>query len=353
MNIAFFQNTFCTRALKQAIALRPHVDRLIGITSHKKKVRSFHKGFSDSIFDQEYSGISSIEDFQHIIQKENPDIVHCHNFPDSQAKLALDSRDSSKYRVIHDIHDHGTYQYQNLTPEQSEVERFVESNADGLIFVSDLSKKVLTKDRSLSDQSIVIHSKPNKQFIPDVDSIKKKKNFTLVYQGGTHSAPGHHRNYMHVFQDITAAGQRIDIYSSTLHNLFKKPQRIIYKDYKNISPLLNMHKAVRLEKLYQKLSQFHGGVSILSGENTPYQQLTIPNKIFEYAVCGLPSIVDSKFEAIRDYVIQENMGIIVDDWSTFSPDSILDMQNDIIKRQDEFCMESEIGTLVSFYRSMI
>ncbi len=353
MIVAYFQNTFCTRALKQAIALRPYVDRLIGLTSHKKKVRSFHKGFSDSIFDKVYSGISTKEDFKKVIHLENPDIVHCHNFPDSQAKLSIESRDNSKYRVIHDIHDHGTYQYQNLTHAQSEEERFVESNADGFVFVSELSQKTLTKDRSLSNQSIVIHSKPNKRFIPTVNAIKKKKEFTLVYQGGTHSDPGHHRNYMDVFKGITDSGQRIDIYSSTLHNLLKKPQRKIYKDYNNISSLLKMHKAVKLEKLYKKLSQYHGGVSILSGENTPYQHLTIPNKIFEYAVCGLPSIVDSRFEAIRDYVDHENMGIIVDDWASFSPESIIEMQEEIIKRQDEFCMESEIGTLVSFYNSLI
>ena len=109
---------------------------------------------------------------------------------------------------------------------------------------------------------------------------------------------------------------------------------------------------MKLEKLYKRLTSYHAGISTF-GKSTKYEQVTIPNKIFEYAICGLPSIVDNRFKAVKDYILAEEMGIVISDWTQFNPDSVSKLQHSLISRRYEFCIESEIGNLVSFYKELL
>ena len=250
MIVLFFQNQFCTRALKQATALNTIVDRIIGVTSKQPPVRKMHKNSVKGIFNKIYSNIDNIEKFKEIILLENPDIVHCHNFPDTQAKIALESRGISKYRVVHDIHDHGTYQYQNLSLDQQAEEDYVEKYADGIVYVSDLSRDYIIKERNVNSANVVIHSKPNLRFFPNIKENKTSRNFKLVYQGGIHSTLGHHRNYMNIFSEITAQNIELHVYTSTIYRIMNKNQQKIYGIFFPIVILLSHIKIVVRFKIH-------------------------------------------------------------------------------------------------------
>ena len=79
----------------------------------------------------------------------------------------------------------------------------------------------------------------------------------------------------------------------------------------------------------------------------------LPNKIFEYAICGLPSIVDSKFKAIHDYVIEKNIGLVVDDWTLLDLESLSNIRNFILSNRKSFSMESDIYRLIDFYQALL
>ncbi len=360
MNIIFFQNQFCTRALKQAIALKPIVDRLVGITSSSKTTSNSLQNIARNIFNNIYNNVVTVDDLTEIVKFEKPDIIHCHNYPDTQAYIAINANLQNKYKVVHDIHDHGTYQYKVLSDQQKREESYCEKYADAFIFVSNLAQQHLSHDRTLSNPSIVIHSMPNKSSFPKI--LPEIKNDKLVYQGGMHSMEGHHRNYIKIFKEITDNNFSLDIFSSTIKkNKLKFPfsfrnseQKKIFYDYKNINnKFIQVFKSVPINSLYNKLTNYNAGISILNSNNNPYQQLTLPNKIFEYTMCGLPSIVDNKCRAIMEYVKMNKIGIIVENWSKFDYTKLLDSKQYIMKNRYNFCMENEVNKLVNLYKLLL
>ena len=360
MNIIFFQNQFCTRALKQAIALKSNVNRLVGITSSENATSIVHQNLIKNTFNKIYNNISTINDLSNIVNIEHPDIIHCHNFPDTQAYISIKANYNKSYKVVHDIHDHGTYQYKKLSNQQKKEEYFCEANADGYIFVSEASKQKLTNDRNLLSPSTVVHSMPNRFSFPT--NLPNKNNGKLVYQGGMHSLKGHHRNYVKIFKGITDNNFFLDVFSSTIkRNKYNLPfsfrtsgQKKIFYDYKNINKkYIKIIKSTPIDKLYNKLINYDAGISILNSNDNPYQQLTLPNKIFEYAMCGLPSIVDSKCKGIMDYVKKNNLGIIIDDWSKFNQKDLFESKQFIINNRYEFCMENEIEKSLNLYKEIL
>ena len=128
MNVIFFQNQFCTRALKQAIALKSNVNRLVGITSSKNATSIVHQNLIKNTFNKIYNNVSTINDLSNIVNIENPNIIHCHNFPDTQAYISIKANYNKSFKVVHDIHDHGTYQYKKLSNQQKKEECFCEAS---------------------------------------------------------------------------------------------------------------------------------------------------------------------------------------------------------------------------------
>jgi glycosyltransferase involved in cell wall biosynthesis len=369
MKVAFFQHAFCTRAIKEAIALKPRVTRLIGLTTRPKAkaTRPTQAKAIQNGFDEIYAGIDSYESILEIYAKEKFDIIHCHNFPDIQATLAIKARDKAdnRFKVVHDIHDHGTLQYQDLTDEQKAEEQLAEKNSDGIVFVSQQAKEKISKDRQLSQPSTVIYSKPNRDFFPningflpnakifsDADQPVGQRRLRFVYQGGIDSKPGHHRNYLNQFKEIARHGFELHIFAAIKPN---NPEHLkICNDYKALDPEnIFVYPPLELQKLYETLTGFDAGISILAGNAAPYQHLTIPNKIFEYAACGIPSIVDTQSQAIQDYVEKNKMGLVISSWKDFDPNDLTEVKAYLIQHRDIFCMEQEIPKLMALYRQIL
>jgi glycosyltransferase involved in cell wall biosynthesis len=356
MKIVFFQNIFCTRALKQAIALKDKVDLLIGVVSGQSLGRKMHQDLLGQAFHRTYTETASADTLANIVERERPHIIHCHNFPDTQANLAIEIRKQQPgIKVIHDIHDHGTLQYGSLSETQQAEEIFAERHADGIIFVSELACQAICKMRKTRQPALVLYSKPNLQYFPKAKFKKPGKKVLFVYEGGIHSAAAHHRNYIEPFTEITKHGHTIHIFTSTLFILeVSMAQKKIYHDYLAIHPRrIKVNSPLPIKKLYMAMTKYDAGISILSGQNTPYQQLTIPNKIFEYAACGLPTIVDNEFKAIRDYVVNNKMGIAVTDWNSFDPKALIPLRQYLQDIRENFSMEREIHKLVGFYRDIL
>ena len=71
MNIIFFQNQFCTIALKQAIALKSNVNRLVGITSSKNATSIVHQNLIKNTFNKIYNNVSTINDLSNIVNNSS------------------------------------------------------------------------------------------------------------------------------------------------------------------------------------------------------------------------------------------------------------------------------------------
>jgi len=164
------------------------------------------------------------------------------------------------------------------------------------------------------------------------------------------------------FCNLDVSNFFLDVFTSTVkRNKFNFPltfrnsgQKKIFYDYKKISnKYIKIIKSTPIEKLYNKLIHYDAGISILNSNDNPYQQLTLPNKIFEYTMCGLPSIVDSKCKAIKDYINKTNLGIIVDDWSKFNHKDLSKSKQFIKNNRYSFCMENEIKNSLQLYKDIL
>ncbi|MFP4520968.1 MAG: glycosyltransferase [Fibrobacterota bacterium] len=363
MKIAFFQNSFCTRAVKQATALKNAGIEVYGITSDTDLSRETHSSLLKNAFKDITYGIKDTKSLIRILKKEGIDLIHCHNFPDTQCFLAINCKNSIPgLKVIHDIHDHGTLQYINLDEQQKKEEDFCQKYADGFVFVSKEAGEAIKHNPE--SPSVIIYSKPNKNTVNFsvaglkmrslLKKIRRGKSLRLVYQGGMHSSPGHHRNYIPYFKEALSRGHRLDIYSSTIYNMKSDSHKKIYYDYKALNPeKIRIYTPLPLKKLYKKMPYYDAGLSVLAAEAAPYQKFTIPNKIFEYAACGLPSIVNPEAEATASYICKHKSGLILKGWENVHTRQIETAEKNILGSYNNFFMENDTAEVIRFYKRVL
>jgi len=84
---------------------------------------------------------------------------------------------------------------------------------------------------------------------------------------------------------------------------------ILFCKKNNIEENVVIYGRIPLEKIYEILRECHIGFSLLAPIKNHIASL--PTKIFEYMLFGLPVIV-SDFEIYNNYIIQNDTGITVD-----------------------------------------
>jgi len=111
----------------------------------------------------------------------------------------------------------------------------------------------------------------------------------LVYSGTIVNKPNHHRNIIDKLREIKEKNNcNIHIYPSQISSGEG------YEDF-------IIHKSVPPADLISELSQYHGGIFVLSCDKV--MNMSLPNKVFEYLSAGLPVYSEAYTEMIgRDGV---------------------------------------------------
>lgn len=136
--------------------------------------------------------------------------------------------------------------------------------------------------------------------LPEMIGPRKQKiqsdKLELVYSGTIVDKPDHHRNIINKLKEIKQKNNcNIHIYPSQISS------GIGYEDF-------IVHKSVSPYELISELSQYHGGIFVLSGN---VMNMALPNKVFEYLAAGLPVYSEPYTEMIGrgGVYVMDNMTI--------------------------------------------
>jgi glycosyltransferase involved in cell wall biosynthesis len=126
------------------------------------------------------------------------------------------------------------------------------------------------------------------------------------------------------------------------------------KEFHNI----HFHTPVKPEQVLHYTSSADIGVSLIENTCLSYYY-SLPNKVFEYLLSGLPMIV-SEFPEMGKFVDENNCGwkVKVDSRAlvklieSISHEDIFEKQNSVLKCKDNYGWHKEEEALLRIYKSM-
>jgi len=270
-------------------------------------------------------------------EEECPDIVHSHNTPDIFTEMCLDIRyeNDFDFKVVHDCHDVSTLYGHKQTYSVQDTEAYVMENSDAVSCVGTAMADML-KER-YEAKSFVLHTLPCLEQFPDGKLPKWQDNMDkdvhVAYIGGIGKGMKHFKDKSHrYFRDIFRGIIRQNIHLYAYTNYHKFP--VGFDDWKS-NPYFHPHICVLQEKVYQIIPTFTAGCVLYNRVNVELLDIAMPNKLFEYIVCGIPVVV------VKDDMIMPT-----------DLDFYLDAKERIHKIRHKFLMDNEIKNLVKIYRGL-
>lgn len=301
-----------------------------------------------SFVDDYYTKINKFAGEKNLIKqlkKRKVDIVHCHNFPDSFPIIV--KKRLPNMPVIYNIHDLTTaYNVKNINQGMNILEELAFEYADGIVHVSEFLKKQAEKQYPEACKNVKHMVMPNYVLESDVPSKEELgKRFSdsddiprVVYQGGI-STKSPHRNYLPTWEKISNRGAEVHFYP--FFNDIKAQQ------IANKNNWLYYHAPCKTPNLLRNICRYDVGYV---GYSTDFLLLqgASPNKMYEYAACGLP-VATQPFEAVVDVVKKHKLGFVwknldeffekLEDWKDYRKQKVFSFDEkakDIIKFHEQF-----------------
>ncbi len=164
MKVLFLEQQPCIRALKYAQGLKNTNEKIELIFAYMSKSLTEFYGHGDELFEKTLK-LNETEDLSRqiarIIEKENIDLIHSHNFPDYLTVAAVEAA-NKKVPVIHDIHDlisirqtpYGLYKPDDPKVLQTEKQAITEANA--VICVSSGIESIINEKYDLENKPVLV-----------------------------------------------------------------------------------------------------------------------------------------------------------------------------------------------------
>ncbi|MCZ7403013.1 MAG: glycosyltransferase [Candidatus Methanoperedens sp.] len=385
MNILFLQPFPCIRAYKEAYALKHISPDMKIFLAYQGPTLNEEYGSGDEIFDglvKLPSGYVSFytkhkNSIQKVVNKFDIDLIHSHNSPDVLTFVAI--RNTNK-PVIHDIHDmyslinkksalcstpkttlehivtFGLYPYFTFI----NIEKYCNRNADGIIVVSEYMKKQVEKQLKGQYKDILVL--PNfvlkKNLIHLESHSHHNFNKLKVVFEGIFGAPKTHGD---LTDTINALGKisniEFHIYGYSWNNNYVEYLKKTIEKYNNIV----FHGGVSPEELFTLLPQYDCGIipSYNTSKFSQHLHSTLPNKLFEYLICGLP-VLAPNFESLRIFMEKNQVGCIYSDLESDLKNAIERMRkehttffNNITKDRELYTMEKNAYEIIKLYEKIL
>jgi len=357
MRVLYLQQQPCIRTLKYAAGLRAvRADVTLGFAARGKTLTEFY-GYGDELFDRWWAlGDDPAADLPVIAEEFAPDLVHCHNLPDTLTVLALDLLGGA-VPVIHDVHDFQSLRatpYEDGFPEPDAdlfaLERRAVEGADALVTVSDELLAEVEARHTLPPRVRVFGNYVLAGTLPATlpdPSRAANGSARIVYQG-TLSTNGGHYDLRDIFCSLVAGGASVDVY----------PAREVgeYAALAASTPGLTLHATLDPRDLLTELTGYdYGWAGFNTSVNAAHLHTVLPNKAFEYLGCGLP-ILTLDHRALARFVAEEGVGVRLP-----SADGVMEGLRDLdlpaLRRRvaaarDRFTVEGRIGQIVQLYEEV-
>ncbi len=356
MRVLFLQQQPCIRTLKYAVGLRSACDGLtLGFAYQGRSLASWY-GTGDELFDEWWQLGSDVRaELRSMIDSFRPDVIHCHNLPDSLTVTALELT-GGQLPVIHDVHDMGSLrrtEYEDGFAQPSDplaLERTAVEGADAVVAVSaemleELRARYrLPESRCFANYALA-RDLPERLPAPDRE---RSGPWRVVYQG-TLSTNGGHYDLRDLFEAMVAGGVQLDIYPSR-----PVPE---YQALAERCPGMRCLDQLDPRRLMQVLPGYDFGWAGFNATlNAAHLHTALPNKLFEYLGCGLP-VLTTGHRAITRLLGERGVGIDlagVDDLAARLDDSDhTTLRSRVAEARSELTVEANIQPIVDLYKTAV
>jgi glycosyltransferase involved in cell wall biosynthesis len=345
MRVLFLQHQPCARARKYAVALgtvRPDVE--LGF-AHDGPTLTETYGTGDELFRHWWKlGDKPARTLREVLSEFAPDIVHSHS--DALTAMAIDLT-GGRIPVLHDVHD----LWSLSGPEAIETERRAIEESAALVTVSPelLDEISLRYERppltSIFPNYALERDLP--PYLPPPDRPRADPP-RMVYQGSL-STSGDHYDLREIFRAIAAQDVVLDVY----------PSRDVpaYRALALETPGLRCHHRLPPDRLQRLLPRYDWGWAGFNDERSAaHLDTALPNKVYEYAGCGLPTVT-LPHRALSRLIGEEQLGICVDDVAQVAERvaaaDLTALREGIAERRWQFTFEGNIGRIVSLYEALV
>lgn len=360
MQVLFVEQQPCIRALKYAEGIRNEHPEITLMFAYLGKTLTELYGHGDELFAAWLPlGDDPETRLREIISDYDIDLIHSHNAPDTLTNLCIDLF-GDQIPIIHDIHDLLTLRetaYENgfkneRLPEQwRKQECLAIERSDAVLTVSDEIVNIARRQYNIPSLTYVFPNYVPSRLIPTYVSqakeIPSSRPLRIVYQGSLSNNGGHY-DLVDVFQAIANEGIEVHLYSSRdiprYYELEKENSRIFF------------HGHYPPVKLLSKITQYDfGWAGFNDAKNKTHLDTVIPNKLFEYIVCGLP-VLSFPHKSLQHFLEQHQVGIVIDQISGLearlrSP-AVAAIRDNVLAHRYDFTMEANIGRVVNIYRKL-
>ena len=363
MKVLFLQEQPCIRSFKYAKGLLSLTNEFELFFAYRGKTLNGIYGHGDELFEDwfriEGDLISSIET---IAGNVRPDIIHCHNGPDTLTVAAIQALGGS-VPIIHDIHDllslrttiydDGLDRGELDRDRTLEEERLAIEESDGLIAVSPAILEIVRDRYQLNaDRQLVFPNLVVGEMVPV--SLGRKLSDAdgrthLVYEGHLDQGrSGGHYDLFDIFTAIASRGLNIHIYPSWDNGLYRKLAE------KN--DFIHYHESLQPIELMSELTHYDfGWAGFNTKRNKSHADTVLANKMVEYLAAGVP-VISFPHRSQKKFIEEHGVGIIIERVDELpgriKDPSVVDLKSRVIENRFSFTVENSIDEVVKFYHKI-
>ncbi len=359
MRVLFLQRQPCVRALKYAVSLRGAWPELqLGFAYQGRTLSEFY-GTGDELFDGWWDlgqDAQPIDELQAVLDDFQPDLIHSHNLPDVLTVLTL-ALVGDDIPVVHDIHDLQSLRstpYRDGFPEPVnplDLERIAIEGASALITVSPELVDVVRARYELPARTLVLGNLALRRDrvveLPEHHGDRTAQ--TIVYEGSLATDGGHY-DLRDIFSSVANAGLAVAIHPSRAVPAYAQ----LAAGHRGI----RCHESLDPATLMQTLPRYDlGWAGFNATLNGAHLDTVLPNKLYEYLGAGLPVVTLHDHLALRRFVEQEGIGLVLHDVADIA-DAVrsLDMESlrrTVAEKRDRYTFEAQVGEVIELYRDLV
>ena len=345
MRVLFLQQQPCARARKYAAALtaaRPDIE--LGF-AHDGATLSEAYGTGDELFKSWWKlGERPARTLREVLAEFSPDIVHSHS--DGFSVLAIELT-GGRIPVVHDVHD-----LWSLSRDDGlDLERRAIEESAALVTVSPELLEEISLRYARPPLTGVFSNYALERDLPPVLPPPDRPRADpppMAYQGAL-TTTGDHYDLREIFRAIAGQGIALDIYPAG--------EAPAYRDLALETPGLRCHDSLPPDRLQRLLARYDWGWAGFNDERSAaHLDTALPNKVYEYAGCGLPTVT-LPHRALTRLVGEEQLGISVEEVSQvaerLAAADLTALRQGIAERRWQLTFEGNIGRIVSLYEALV
>ena len=363
MDVLFVQRQPCIRTLKYAEGFASRAPQIRLTFAYVGQTLSELYGHGDERFVAWHQlGEDPRAGLADVVAERQPDLIHCHNGPDTLTNVCIDLF-GGEIPIVHDIHDLMSARqtaYADLDAGETAIEpvrwrreeKRANEGSDAVIAVSAEIFAIARRNGDrLPQRQVVYANYIPERFIaaelPPGEPVTDRP-LRVVYEGSLNDDGGHY-DLRETFGELTAAGVELHIHPArpapAYAQLAAESSAIVY------------HEPLSPEDLYRRLPVYDiGWCGFNERLNATHLDTVLPNKLFEYIACGLP-VASFPHAALAGFIAEHRLGWVIDEPAQLS--EVVARQGyaaaaaAVADRRFDFTVEANIGRVLAVYEELV